>query len=549
MSRSPSPIRYARPDSRGNLSDDTNDGDDGGGGGGDVESSEEDGEGEERRGMELTTRRRRTQQLRSYRNSYRPHDGRTSPPHIPYRRSPSPVQEQHQHQHQQGIQSTEQEKLEKEKEKEKEKEQKDKKREKKEKKAKKEPRKATRSYFGEYSRSSGGGGLSAAAAGPLSLSVPGTRASSPERKSRSRQPRKLGLADAVSLALDEVRNIGTGRGTSTSPRRRLKSLVGPPMPSAVAAPVRVLQEEEEEGEVLDISRPISARRDTRDTVGTMDTSSSSARSSMKLGWVKAMAKKRAEAAAGEASGSSASGSVAHLSGGAGATAALGEMDSAETPYMTSKPPAAPLASFVPPLPHHQHHRRVDSLGQEDRPLLLPSSARTRVDSGEGEGERYSIACGLPIGSRTRNPEPPAVIASTVSASTRAASSSSSIATSNPPFSSAFGIISRSGGTKSKKKHTPSASLADGPRAEPTLVIERDLLPMHDGGDGDAGRAWQGEEQTTAGDRDKERGDVVGLTTRRVTRTVDPDGDVWEHEQETGVLDVIPHLRNLRVRKS
>ncbi|KAF8957410.1 hypothetical protein BDZ97DRAFT_2079218 [Flammula alnicola] len=557
-SRSPSPIRYARPDSRGNLSDGTNDGDEGGGGGGgDVESSEEEEREREESGMELG-RRRRTQ-LRSYRNSYRPHDGRTSPPHIPYRRSPSPVHEQqHQQQHQQqGIQSTEQEKSEKEKEK---------KREKKEKKAKKSPRKATRSYFGEYSRSTGGAGLSAAAAGPLSLSVPGTRASSPERKSRSRQPRKLGLADAVSLALDEVRNIGSGgRGTSTSPRRRLKSLVGPPVPFTVAPPVRVLLQEEAEaegGEVLDISRPISARRDTRDTVGTTDTGSSfsdaagppqpssSARSSIKLGWAKAVGKKRAEAAAaaGEASGSSASGSVAHLSG-AGATAALGEMDSAETPYMTGKPPAAPPASFVPPLPHHQHHRRVDSLGQEDRPLL-PPSARTHVDSDEGEGERYSIACGLPIGTRSRNPEPPALIASTVSASTRAPSSSS-IATSNPAFSSAFGIIGRSGGTKSKKKHTPSASLADGSRAEPTLVIERDLLPMHDGGGGDAGRAWQGDEQTTAGDRvvDEERGDAVVLTTRRVTRTVDPDGDVWEHEQETGVLDVIPHLRNLRVRKS
>ncbi|KAF8953781.1 hypothetical protein BDZ97DRAFT_1870830 [Flammula alnicola] len=122
---------------------------------------------------------------------------------------------------------------------------------------------------------------------------------------------------------------------------------------------------------------------------------------------------------------------------------------------------------------------------EDR-LLLPSSARTHVDVvNKGEGEKYSIARGLPIGSsysKTCSREPPTVITSTVSASPRAPPSSSTSA-SNPPFS-AFGIISRSG-TKSNKKDTPSASLPlpgialDGPRSEPAVIVERNSLPMHD----------------------------------------------------------------------
>ena len=37
-------------------------------------------------------------------------------------------------------------------------------------------------------------------------------------------------------------------------------------------------------------------------------------------------------------------------------------------------------------------------------------------------------------------------------------------------------------------------------------------------------------------------------TTRIIRGVDDDGvDLWEHERETGVRDVIPHLRNLKLR--
>jgi len=44
------------------------------------------------------------------------------------------------------------------------------------------------------------------------------------------------------------------------------------------------------------------------------------------------------------------------------------------------------------------------------------------------------------------------------------------------------------------------------------------------------------------------GDVMVTTTTRIIRGVDDDGaDLWEHERETGVRDVIPHLRNLKLR--
>ncbi|KAF8157183.1 hypothetical protein B0H34DRAFT_712612 [Crassisporium funariophilum] len=50
----------------------------------------------------------------------------------------------------------------------------------------------------------------------------------------------------------------------------------------------------------------------------------------------------------------------------------------------------------------------------------------------------------------------------------------------------------------------------------------------------------------AGGGDGEAGTV---TARTVTRSVDGGGDIWEHEQETGVVDVIPQLRNLKASKS
>ena len=44
------------------------------------------------------------------------------------------------------------------------------------------------------------------------------------------------------------------------------------------------------------------------------------------------------------------------------------------------------------------------------------------------------------------------------------------------------------------------------------------------------------------------GGGMGRTTTRIIRGVDDDGaDLWERERETGVRDVIPHLRNLKLR--
>jgi len=37
------------------------------------------------------------------------------------------------------------------------------------------------------------------------------------------------------------------------------------------------------------------------------------------------------------------------------------------------------------------------------------------------------------------------------------------------------------------------------------------------------------------------------TTRIIHGADDVGGDLWEHEQETGVRDVIPHLRNLKLK--
>ena len=46
----------------------------------------------------------------------------------------------------------------------------------------------------------------------------------------------------------------------------------------------------------------------------------------------------------------------------------------------------------------------------------------------------------------------------------------------------------------------------------------------------------------------EGGGMGRTTTTRIIRGVDDDGaDLWERERETGVRDVIPHLRNLKLR--
>lgn len=456
LSRSPSPIRYARPDSRGNLSESDDD---------DISSSSSSS-----LSRSSSPERRRRTQLRSYRHSYRPRAG-TSPPHIPYRLpSPSPVPEQlppH-------LRLS---------------------------KKKKEERKA-RSYFGTTA----------------SGSAPATRASSPERKSRSRQPRRL--AEAVTSALEEVRN--RGRGPSSSPKRKLKSAsaggsgLGTP---ALSAPIEM--------EVLDISLPSLSGRETTATVDTgssySDTvppATSSARSSLKGGWAKTMVRKRSDT--GDHNSNSESGTVAHLS----SVVAGVELDGVETPYMwvsASKPPISPAPFFSPLPPSHHSHRRTDSL--DDYPLLKHPAESGEVDKSGASG-------GISIGGKIRSVE--TTITSTIT---------STVTVSRPPSApfSAFSLASLAS-NKSKKKRTASltTSRSTVDERDPPLIVRKE----QEGDEID----WM-EDEKRSDDYPELEGEVVVVTTKRVMRSVDHDGDIWEHEQETGVADVIPHLRNLKASKS
>lgn len=339
LSRSPSPIRYARPDSRGHLSSD----DEGLGGGGGSTASDEEGD-DERASPGL---RRRRRQLRSYRKSYRPREG-GEPPHIPYlRRSPSPVAAAP--------------RAEKEREKE------------------KSETKKKRSYFGDYIGS-----------------VPTTRSSSPERMSRSRQPRKL--ASAVSLALEEARSKGVQDASASPKRGRLLVL---------------------EDEVLDIKRASPLRPDADDAPGpdTGSSQTSSARSSAKFGWVKAMARKRSEVFDdGERSTQPHAPSRLSSTG-----AAPVEVAGTETPYMwisaTRDTPGAPL--FPPPPPLRANHRPTTSVDLDDH--RTSAHAWSAYRAADGDLEAYGPAC-FPSAPPTRTP-------------------ASSISVSSSAFA-ALGIISR-----------------------------------------------------------------------------------------------------------
>ncbi|KAF8899884.1 hypothetical protein CPB84DRAFT_1779611 [Gymnopilus junonius] len=460
LSRSPSPIRYARPDSRGNLSESDDD---------DVPSSSSSS-----MSPSSSPERRRRTQLRSYRHSYRPRAG-TSPPHIPFRPpSPSPVLELPTPVSGMPtpVLATDRKK--------------------------KEGRK-TRSYFGA----------------PAPGSAPTTRASSPERKSRSRQPRRL--AEAVTSALEEVRN--RGRGPSSSPKRKLKSASGSAAGSAIgtpglAAPVEM--------EVLDISLPSLSGRETTATVDTGSSHSdtvppatSSGRSSLKGGWAKTMVKKRSEI--GDYNGDSESGTVAHLS-----SMVTGvELDGAETPYMwvsASKPPVA-HAPFLPPPPQPRHsHRRTDSL--EDYALL-------KHPAESGETDRHGVSCGVVTGGRPRIAE--TIITSTVTVSRPPSAPFS-------PFS-----LTNLASNKNRKKRTTSltTSRTTTDERDPPLIVRKE----QEGDEID----WLEDEKRSDHQPELE-GEVVVVTTKRVMRSIDHDG-IWEHEQETGVADVIPHLRNLKASKS
>lgn len=428
LSRSPSPIRYARPDSRGNLSSSD---DEGGAGPSSSSSSDTD---DDRASPGLARRR----QLRAYRMSYRPREG-GEPPHIPYvRRSPSPA----------PIPVVDTGKAAE--------------------KAKK--KKKARSYFGDYI----GGGAGA------SLSIPTTRASSPERMSRSRQPRKL--ASAVSLALEEVRN--KSGGGSGSGQYHLSASSASPIRTRKPGTFPVGAQPPLDDEVLDIRRTSPVRQGswtgTDEVVGpdTGSSQTSSARSSAKLGWVKTLTRRRSEVLD----------DVDRVSGGSSGTGfqagSVSQLGNASAPggdfaaSVSSGDRHGPI--YAQPRAQYHHHQRVNSRELENH--LLASSGRG-LGLGGGEvdpdaaserevaqlhmqqqPETYSIGCfPTTTGSSSNNPRPRLSDPSTFSSvSSRTGGSSISIPMPGSPFT-AFGIISRN---KKTPKHTPtpSTSMAGMPRS-------------------------------------------------------------------------------------
>lgn len=466
ISRDHSPIRYARPDSRGNLSTSSDEDD--------FESSSSSSSSSR---SSSPNRRRRTEQLRSYRNSYRPHyDGRSSPPQIPFRTEKStPPPEQ-------ALEEPP--------------------------KKKKESRNV-RSYFGG------------------TVSAPGTRSSSPERKSRSRQPRRL--AEAVSSALEDVRN--RGRGASTSPKRKSAKAPAPTAPSTVPTSVPESSPVVEESEVLDIRLPSLSRR------ATMETTSSSAsenvggntggsgRWSNAAGWARVISKKRTEG------GHSSSGSLSTPYLTSNLVTAV-ELEGAETPYMwvsASKPPVTP-APFIPPPPSLHHRRRTDSLNLED--YQVAAGSRQQLDI---EVDKHGVTCGLALGGggggagaggKAKLSDP--TITSTISTSRPA---SSSITTTFSNFSLT--------GRNNKKKRTTSIAV---PTPSSASAVEESFA-SHMEKDASSYRTRKPSEKSYPSESD-----LPAVVARRILRSVDQDGDVHEHEEETAVVDIIPHLRNLKVSK-
>ena len=482
LSRSPSPIRYARPDSVGIFTD-----------------SEDEmtyaayasssSSASSRDSSPNPVRRRRNQQLRSYRNSYRPRSGRSSPPYIPYERprSPSPIQEIAVEEAQQNNSNRNSQK------------------------SISKKKKAKSSYFGG---GGGGGGLS-------TLSTPGTRASSPERKSRSRQPRRL--AEAVSSALEEVRN--RGRVASTSPKRKIKAgaSFGGSSGNGGLTSGNIQMEINAAGgqnvvdmDVLDITLPSLSRRqtdgtiDTRSSISDNQTGNSSARSSAKVGWAKVVGRKRSEI--GDMS-SSASGSAAQLN--------------ADQNDLTETWPSKKTS-----------HRRVDSFGGGG-----PNNNSQEQDLDDDQYRSRGITL-----SKIET-----TITSTVTV-TRPPSSSVST-----PFSG-FSITGKSKKKRAMSVTTPSTgNTTDGFLERPALIIHK-TYEGHDGHDIKDMGGWvdltngddEGDRGDLTGDRRaliEEGGELVVVTTKRIMRGVDGDGDIWEHEQETGVADIIPHLRNLKASRS
>ncbi|KAF4616983.1 hypothetical protein D9613_008296 [Agrocybe pediades] len=544
LSRSPSPIRYARPESAGLFLSDT-----------DLEEEityapgpsaydSETSSGVSSRASSVDAsglvagglgagglgggggtgggggrRRRRTQQLRSYRNSYRPRSGRSSPPYIPYERPSSPAREVVQPTVPVGTVEG--------------------------KRDSKSKKKKARSYFG------GGGG------GGAGGSTPGTRASSPERKSRSRQPRRL--AEAVSTALEEVRN--RGRGGSSSPKRKGKADGNSSSSNNLLVPGGGAGAGSQmEMEVLDISLPSLTRRETDGTIDTRSSVSdsqnaslnpsqvqiytttstgnatSSARSSAKVGWAKVIGRKKSEI--GDVS-SSASGSAAQLNV---------EQEVSWTETWTTSQGSKPSKST---------HRRVGSLGARE------DDADPMANADE-EDETYKTP-GITLSKIETT------ITSTVTV-TRPPSSSVST-----PFSG-FSITGKSKNKDKDKKRramsvtTPSTgSTTDRFGDKPRLIVHK-TYEGHEGGhdvggwvdlrnadddddeedelDEDGVRVKRGRKRSSGGARraSLDEGEVVVVTTKRVKREVDVDGELWDHEQETGMADVIQDLRSLKASR-
>ena len=384
------------------------------------------------------------------------------------------------------------------------------------------------------------------ASGSGSASAPGTRNSSPERKGRSRQPRRL--AEAVSLALGTSSwttaagfTYASGRGATAGPVSQSRftassSGMSPPWPHDFAHTQMIGDAEIDD--VLDIRLPTFANSnmvfDLRKGGGPLPfefnpdrmvgKSSGHSSASPKVMVTKGRRDETADTSSNYASESSLSGLDVGLrqvrgSGRAIRTASLEgrivsgkvvesdddqDEDAGEMPFMwlsRDKPPLQSMPIVLPP-PQRVQHRRVGSSGAVARNPEAsgsnPSSTRNR--------------------SFTQQISPPVPTPSTHSTMFRSSSVSS----------------------------IPIPLIPFGKNLNQTENADHEVgLPTNSGRVSAEGRSVSDTSEGKQKERSlQERSEMVVTKSRRVVEY----GEYWEDNRRTQVADVIPTLRTLKAEK-